>query len=130
MPERYTAPFDIGVFIDRVNYAHTKFQDFQTYFGYILSTGRTGECQVYLRFRGEWLALHHFTDVPEAWLSLYSEYNALVDRAFVVTEPLFSICSAGSGTLPDETDRQIIDFFAAAQDRLYHIGKEAEAMIK
>ena len=126
VPGPQIEPFDAGGFIDYLNRAHTSFQTFLSGFGNLVAHGITGSCQWYNQVRNDWLGMIGFSDVPEAWQSPYSEYRSLINGAFQVTEPIHSICQAGGGSIDDATDRQIIDFFDAGQNRLYQMIQEAK----
>jgi len=123
---RRVEPFNADAFVERLRNTHFDFQMFGAHVGF--ATRGMGECRVAFYY---WDIVVHapaYANVPEAWLSLTSEYIALMDRAVEIMRPIIHVCQAGGGTIDEETDRQILTFFDQAQNRLYQMTQEAAAM--
>ncbi len=113
-----------------LDYAHTKYQAFLKGHGGAAKGDYVGSCAWFNQIRGEVLGIVSFTDAPEAWQTMVSEYNSLREQAIVAMEPINAVCARGGGTISAETDQQIISFFDHAQNRMYQMLQQAKAMIK
>jgi len=87
-----------------------------------------GTCNWVYQHYGSVVATPGFADVPEMWLGLYSEYISWLDRAIEALAPLYNLCRSGGGTMAEESVRQISGFIDEAQNRLYQLWQEANAM--
>lgn len=129
IPAAVVQPFSPDLFIETLDKAHAYFIKYLSYHGKVSSGNiSVGSCYKFFNIRSEWASLFVFSDVPEAWAPLHTEYRALRDQVFVVTDPINQICGAGRGSIGPETDRQILDFLDSAQNRLYEIGQQARAL--
>lgn len=90
--------------------------DFLGFFGSIVK-GKVGNCGFYWRYYTTWEELYAFTDVPADWRVLYVEYRSLLADLRTVSAPITEVCSAGGGTISDETDAQILAFAENARFR-------------
>lgn len=129
IPAPFTKPFSPDLFIQMLDNGHAAFIKFLAYHGKVSSGNISiGSCYKFFNIRDEWKNLLVLSDVPEAWAALYTEYSALRNQVFVVTDPINQICGAGRGTLSAETDQQILNFLDSAQNRLYQLSQQAQAM--
>jgi hypothetical protein len=125
---RTTLPFDVDSFIKSLREAHVEVQSFKDYFARIIGSGETGDCLIVRNRRANWYGAFAYADVPPAWQALYFEYIHLLDGAINVTMPLGKLCETGGGTLDDPTDQQILSYVEFAQQRLYEMTLEADAL--
>lgn len=122
-------PFSPDLFISTLDKGHAYFIKFLQYHGKVSSGNiAIGSCYKFFNIRSEWASLSLFTAVPEAWAPLYTEYQAIREQVFVVTDPISQICGAGRGSISAETDQQILSFLDNAQNRFYELGQQARAM--
>jgi hypothetical protein len=129
IPAPVIRPFNPDLFIRTIDNAHAYFIKYLEYHGKVSSGNiSVGSCFKFYNIRSDWTSLLVFSDVPEAWAPLHTEYRALRDQVFIVTDPINQICGGGRGSISPETDRQILDFLDRGQNRLYEIGQQARAM--
>jgi len=94
----------------------------------VAATSGTGSCHSFNIFSGPWTNLHGFSDVPDVWWALYYEYRVLLQQAYTVTEPIRTVCNSGGGAISPEASQAMTDFFDPAQNRLYVMIGEAQAL--
>ena len=78
--------------------------------------------------RGDLLGIVAFSGAPEQWHSMVNEYHSLRGQAIRIIEPVHAVCQAGGGVVSGEVAQQIIDFFDMAQNRMYEMLQQAQAM--
>ncbi len=82
---------------------------FLAYFKTIVETGVPGRCDLFYGYRNETIVSQAgYNDVPAAWYDLYFQYRVLLVEAVNNVQPITSVCDAGGGTIPLETDLAII----------------------
>jgi hypothetical protein len=94
----------------------------------VAATTGTGSCHSYTLLSAVWTSVHGFSNIPDSWYALYYEYRVLLQRAYELTEPVRTVCSRGGGSVSEDADRAMVEFFDPAQNRLYAILKEARAL--
>lgn len=128
VPPPQVFQFDVGGFMQYLDYAHSKYQQMTFIIG--AATKQTGSCRAFNQIYGEILGVVAFTGAPEAWQAMVEEYNALRTQVIITIEPVNRVCQAGGGTVDEETDRQMLDFLDRAQNRMYEMLQQAQSMIQ
>jgi hypothetical protein len=128
VPPPQVFPFDVGGFMTYLDYAHSKYQRLTTMIG--SATRRTGSCSAFNQLYGEILGVVAFSGAPEQWQALVEEYNALRTQVIITIEPVNRVCQGGGGVVDEETDRLMLDFVDRAQNRMYEMLQQAQAMIQ
>ncbi|HET7089879.1 MAG TPA: hypothetical protein VFL17_14680 [Anaerolineae bacterium] len=59
------------------------------------------QCRHYEQIKKELLAERGFTDVPATWAHVYAEYRGMIRDLFGLYRPIFDVCDAGGGVLPN-----------------------------
>jgi hypothetical protein len=110
-------PFSPEAFIASLYKTTASFSDWLKYFDGVVNGGVTGNCDNYWKHFNEWKFMPGYSDVPDAWYSLYYEYRSLLQQAATITIPIANVCGASGtigGDVSDENDKAIITFFNEA----------------
>ncbi len=120
--------FDIQAFIDILFDAHKSLQGSLYVIGPAVKGDHVGNCLAFNGHREKWIHYPIFVGAPEPWQSMHSEYRSLIEGAVQVTMPIYYVCSQGGGNVSEEDDRKIVVYLDMAQNRIYQLLKQAQAM--
>lgn len=128
VPPPQVFQFDVGGFMQYLEFAHEKYQRMLEYVGGAIKGDYVGSCNMFIMKRDELMAIAAFTDVPEQWKAMVDEYHSLRTQAFVATDPIHQLCKGRGGTISEETARTFTSLLDRAQNRMYEMLQQAQAM--
>jgi hypothetical protein len=108
-PQTHQRPFDVTDFRNELHEFVTFQSKFLAYHKSIVDSGRQGDCIYFYNYRNEMIVSQAaYSEVPDAWYSIYYQYRVLILEAVNNVQPISAACDAGGGDIPEETDLAII----------------------
>jgi hypothetical protein len=102
---------------------------FLDYFRLIVTTGQQGSCHRFYNYRNEMIVSQEaYDDVPDNWYSIYYQYRVLIHEAVANVQPITSVCDAGGGELPEDTDTIIMAKLEQIVGQAQQLEAQAAAM--